>query len=97
MFHRLFIYLPKILKNNYDLCIMISQTVILVWETKINGNSLCSQEVSSLGKDTGVEANKWFEILQDQKWTTMQGTVVTRQNRTLASFVWSCQESFHCD
>lgn len=75
---------------------MISQTMILVWETKINENSLCSQEVSSLGKDTGMEANKWLEILQDQKWTSMQGTVVTRQNRTLASFAWSCQESFHC-
>ena len=90
MFHRLFIYLPKFLKNSYDLCIMISQTVILVWETKINENSLCSQEVSCLGKDTSMEANKWVEILQDQKWTPMQATVVTKQNRTLASFAWSC-------
>lgn len=67
VFHHLFIYLPKILKNSYDLCIMISQTMILVWETKINENSLCSQEVSSLGKDTGMEANKRLEILQEQK------------------------------
>lgn len=76
---------------------MISQTVILVWETKINENRLCSHEVSCLGKDTSMEANKWVEILQDQKWTPMQATLVTKQSRTLASFAWSCQESFHCD